>query len=171
MQETPQQYIARILGFSDGQDALAVLSSTTGRLRQLVDGVPLERWRERPAEGRWSPGEVLAHLADAEIVTGWRVRSILAHDGVPLQAFDQNEWASAFKYQEVDPRESLETFAVNRAGLLALLARVDAQRHAHHGMHAERGKETIAHLLRLYAGHDLNHLSQLDRMLGRPDVH
>ena len=109
---------------------------------------------------------MLAHLADAEMVTAWRVRSILASNGTPLQAFDQDAWAEAFKYGEVDPAESLRTFTAARASLLSLLARVDPSRHTHHGLHAERGEETIAHLIQLYAGHDINHLKQIEALVG-----
>lgn len=166
MAETAQEYIARILGNAEGQEGLAVLGQTSGRLKTLLDSAPPEKWRARPAPGRWSAAEVLAHLADCEIVTGWRVRSILASNGTPLQAFDQDAWASAFKYGEIDPAESLQTFTAARASLMSLLARVDPSRHTHHGMHAERGKETIAHLMQLYAGHDINHLKQIEALVG-----
>ena len=167
MTETAQQYIARILSNSEGQDGLAVLEGTASRLQALVTSTPAARWRERPASGRWSAAEVLAHLADAEIVAGWRVRSILACNGIPLQAFDQDAWAEAFKYAEVDPVESLTLFAVARASLLSVLGRVDRSRLSHHGMHAERGQETIAHLIQLYAGHDINHLKQIEALVRR----
>lgn len=165
MSETAQQYIERILKHAEGLDGLAVLAATPARIEALVRTSPPHRWRERPAPGRWSAGEVLAHLADAEIVTGWRVRSILASDGVPLQPFDQEVWAEAFKYGEVDPAESLATFSAARASLLSLLRRVDPARRQHHGLHAERGKEPIEHLIRLYAGHDLNHLKQIEALV------
>lgn len=165
MTETPEQYISRILSFLEGRDPMQVLGRTPGRLRELVASAPRERWARTPAPGRWSAGEVLAHLADAEIVAGWRVRSILARDGVPLQAFDQEVWATAFKYAQVDLQESLATFSAARASLLSLLRRVDPARLEHHGLHAERGKETIPHLIRLYAGHDLNHLAQIERLV------
>lgn len=165
MPETAQQYIARILSNSEGQDGLTVLAGTAGRLRALLDSTPPARWRERPAPGRWSAAEVLAHLADAEIVAGWRVRSILAASGTPLQAFDQDAWAEAFKYAEVDPAESLGLFAAARASLLSLLGRVDRSRLSHHGMHAERGQETVTHLIQLYAGHDINHLKQIEALV------
>lgn len=165
MPETAQEYIARILGNSEGQDGLAVLAQTTARLKALVDTTRPEKWRQRPAHGRWSAGEVLAHLADAELVTAWRVRSILASNGTPLQAFDQDAWADAFKYSDIDPAESLQTFTAARTSLLSLLARVDPSRHTHHGMHAERGEETIGHLIRLYAGHDINHLKQIEALV------
>jgi hypothetical protein len=165
MAETAEQYIARILRHAEGLDGLAVLAATSSRLESLVRTTPPERWRRRPAPERWSAGEVLAHLADAEIVTGWRIRSILASDGVPLQPFDQDAWAEAFKYGEVDRAESLATFSAARASLLSLLRRVDPIRRQHHGLHAERGKEPIEHLIRLYAGHDLNHLEQIEALV------
>jgi hypothetical protein len=163
--ESAQQYIARILAFSDGHDPHAVLASTADRLRSLVASAPPERWHHKPEADKWSAGAVLAHLADAEIVAGWRVRLILGQDGVPLQPFDQEVWAKAFRYEEVDVHESLATFSAARASLMSLLVRVETQRLTHHGMHAERGVETIDHLMRLYAGHDLNHLAQIERLV------
>ena len=163
--ETAQEYIARILAFSEGQDPWAVLGSTPDRLRALVAAAPSERWRRKPAPDKWSAGAVMAHLADAEIVAGWRVRSILGQDGVPLQPFDQEVWARAFGYEQVDVHEALATFSATRASLLSLLGRVEPARLTHHGLHAERGVETISHLMRLYAGHDLNHLAQIERLV------
>jgi len=165
MPETAQQYIARILSNSAGQDGLVVLGRTADRLKTLLESTPVEKWRQRPAPGKWSAAEVLAHLADAEIVAGWRVRSILAASGTPLQAFDQDVWAEAFKYGDVDPAESLRLFTAARASLLSLLGRVDRSRLSHHGMHAERGRETITHLIQLYAGHDINHLKQIEALV------
>ena len=90
---------------------------------------------------------------------------MLATDGTPLQAFDQNAWADAFRYPDSDLAESLDVFETNRRATLSLLRRVDPALHAHHGLHAERGRETITHLIRLYAGHDLNHLAQIEQIL------
>lgn len=163
--ETAQEYIARILAFAEGQDPRVVLKSTADRLRALVAASAPERWHQKAAPDTWSAAAVLAHLADAEIVSGWRVRSILAQDGVPLQPFDQDVWARAFGYERVDVHEALATFSATRASLLSLLARVEPERLTHHGVHAERGVETIAHLMRLYAGHDLNHLTQIERLV------
>ncbi len=165
MRETATDYIARILANVGDRDAWEVLASTATRLRELVAGQPPEALAHKPAPSRWSTKQILAHLADAEIVAAWRVRSILATDNHPLQAFDQDEWARAFRYEDTDPAESLETFEVNRRSLLALLRRVDPSRREHAGLHEERGRETIAHLVRLYAGHDLNHLRQIEDLL------
>src|SRR5215212_4402158 len=128
--ETPQQYISRILSFGEGLDPWTVLSSTAGRLRSLIEGRSREELAHTPDPSRWSASEIIAHLADAEVVAAWRVRSVLAHDGVALQAFDQNAWAAAFRYAEVDATESLQLFDVNRRATLALLRRVDPARHS-----------------------------------------
>ena len=166
MVETPQDYTARILSNVRDKDAWSVLASTPDRLRELVAGRTREALSRTPDPARWSVVQILAHLADSEIVGAWRFRSVLAADGVPLQAYDQNVWAEAFRYGDTDPIESLEVFAANRQATLSLLRRVDPSLHANHGVHAERGRETIEHLVRLYAGHDVNHLEQIERLVG-----
>ena len=165
MHETPDPYVARILSFVGDREPLQILESTAGRLRAVIAGRTHDELSRTPDPARWSAVQILAHLADAEVVAAWRIRSILAADGVPLQPFDQNAWAAAFRYAESDPFESLQLFETNRVATLSLLHRVNPALHANHGMHAERGKETIAHLLRLYAGHDLNHLAQIEKLL------
>ena len=165
MMETAEQYIARILGNVGDRDAHAVLASTPQAVRRLVAGTPESKLTWSAKAGQWSVVQILAHLADAEIVSAWRLRSILAVDNVPLQAFDQDMWCSAFKYAGADPGESLDTFDINRRATLSLLRRVDPPRLEHAGQHQERGRESVAHLVRLYAGHDLNHLKQVEALL------
>lgn len=162
--ETAEHYIARILGHVGSEDPWRVLETTAGRLRYLTAGRSRAELAQSPDPSRWSIVQILAHLADAEVVAGWRFRSILAWDGIPIQPFDQDQWAEAFKYADADPGESLDLFEVSRRANLSLLRRVNPARHAHAGLHAERGKETIAHLVRLYAGHDLNHTRQIESL-------
>jgi mannose-6-phosphate isomerase-like protein (cupin superfamily) len=166
MIETPQQYTARLLSLSANTDPLTVLQTTAARLRTMIAGRTHEELGRQPELDRWSVVQILAHLADAEIVGAWRFRSVLESDGVALQAFDQNVWADGFRYADTDPFESVQLFDVNRRATLALLARVEPKRREHHGMHAERGRESVDHLVRLYAGHDLNHLGQVERLIG-----
>jgi hypothetical protein len=163
--EAPQEYVQRILGNLKGRDPMEVLGATAGRLRGYVRDTPIAVLRRRPAPDKWSGVEIIAHLADVEIVMGWRFRLILAHDGVAVQAFDQDEWVTNLRYQETDPAESVEQFEAARKANLRLLRRVDPTRLENHGMHPERGRETVAQLIRLVAGHDLNHLAQLESLM------
>jgi uncharacterized damage-inducible protein DinB len=168
MQETPQQYIHRMLDYVEGKDPLQVQRSTPRKLANLIRRLGPKDLLHRPAPGKWSIAEILAHLADAELVGGWRMRLILGQNGVPLQPFDQDVWAKTFSYHRRDPRISLETFRVLRQNNLALLRSIPKNLWLNYGMHQERGRETIAHIVRMFAGHDLNHLRQVESIASRP---
>jgi hypothetical protein len=166
--ETAQQYTDRLLGYLGSADPFEVLSSTAPRLRQLIAGRTREELFQRPSPDRWSAAEIVVHLSDAEVVGAWRFRSALAEDAIPFQAYDQTAWAETFRYTQADPVEALDMFAALRRATLSLLRRVDPARFENYGMHAERGRESVRHLVRLYAGHDLNHLRQVEQILGVP---
>ena len=165
MRETPQQYTQRIVGFMEGKQPLTVQTATAKKLERLIKGVPVSKLRKRPAPDKWSVSEILAHLADAEIVGGFRMRFILGAPGTPVVAFDQDSWVTSGHYDKRDPRKSLEQFRVVREANLALLKSLTPDQWKHYGMHSERGQESIEHNVRMFAGHDLNHLQQIERIL------
>jgi hypothetical protein len=90
------------------------------------------------------------------------MRAILGSNGTPIQPFDQDAWASVFEYGKRDVKKSLEVFRVLRENNLAMLKALPRERWDNYGMHAERGKETVAHLARMFAGHDTNHTLQVE---------
>jgi len=165
MSETVQQYTQRILANAQGEDPLKTQSATAKKLARLIKGVPTAKLRKRPAPGQWSVAEILAHLADAEIVIGWRMRSILGAPGTPVQAYDQNAWVIAGHYEKRDPRKSIELHRVVREANLALLKSLSPDQWQQYGQHAERGQESIEHIVRLIAGHDINHIRQIEHIL------
>ncbi len=167
MPETVPQYVDRLLGYTGSLDPLKLLTAAPARIAKLLKGKDRKRLMRRPAPGKWSVAEVLAHLADAELAIGWRLRQILSSDGVALQAYDQDAWANTFGYAKRDPRTSLATYAAIRAANVLLLKSVPRQLWENHGTHAERGRETVAHMMRLAAGHDLNHQQQIERIVKR----
>jgi DinB superfamily len=164
MPETAQQYIQRILGHVEGQDAMKVQRTTAAKLKKLVHGLTPKQLKWRPEPGKWSIAEILAHLADVEIVASWRMRSIIGANGTTIQPFDQDVWASVFQYSQRDSKSSLEVFRVLRENNLVMLKALPREAWDNHGLHLERGKETIAHLARLFAGHDTNHILQIERI-------
>src|SRR5215471_21483171 len=100
VKETPQQYTKRIVGYVSDQQPLEVQGKTAARLAQLIKGVPDSKLRKRPAADKWSVNEILAHLADAEIVGGFRMRLILGAPGTPITAFDQDSWVTSGHYEK-----------------------------------------------------------------------
>jgi hypothetical protein len=165
MNETAQQYIQRITANVQGAEPLEVQAATAQRLEQLIDGSPASTLRTRPSADAWSAGDILAHLADAEIVIGFRMRLILGAPGTPIAAYDQDSWVSSGHYDQRDPRKSLEQFRVMREANLALLASLTPEQWQQYGIHSERGQETIEQLVRMTAGHDVNHVRQIERLL------
>jgi hypothetical protein len=165
MQETAQQYTRRILGNLEGRKPLEILTATPRRIARLVKGVSRRKLSRRPSPRDWSVTEILAHLADAELVVGYRVRLVLGAGGTSIQAYDQDAWATFSRYATHDPRVSLEAFRASRERLVRLLKSLPAESWNLYGMHAERGKETVARMVEMLAGHDINHLRQIQERL------
>jgi hypothetical protein len=165
MSETAQQYTQRILGNADGKDPLRVQSTTAKTIEKLMKGQSAGKLRKRPAPEKWSVGEIVAHLADAEVIVGWRIRAILARPGTPIQAYDQDALAAARNYAKHDPKKSLEHFRAVRDANLAFYKSLLPEQWKHHGMHSERGEETLERIARLMAGHDINHTLQIEAIL------
>jgi uncharacterized damage-inducible protein DinB len=164
MQETPQQYTQRMLNHSQGKDPLRLQKAAPKKFAALTEALSKKQLARRPGPGKWSISEILAHLADAELVIGYRMRLILAANGTTIQAFDQDAWATTFNYSRRDPKISLETFQALRENNLRLLHSVPRKSWKNYGEHQERGKESIDHIVRMMAGHDLNHLLQVERI-------
>jgi hypothetical protein len=165
MTETPQQYSQRIVAFAEGKQPLAVQAATARKLERLIKSASTRKLRKRPAPGKWSVSEIAAHLADVEVTVGFRIRLILGAPGTPVAAFDQDAWVISLHYEKRDPRRSVEHFRIAREANLALLKSLKPEQWRHYGMHAERGQETIEHIVRMIAGHDLNHLQQIERIV------
>lgn len=166
MPETVVEYTQRLLSYSEGSDPLIILGSTADKLAALVRDLGSEQVFRSPAPGKWSIAQILAHLADAELAIAWRLRQILSTNGVALQAYDQDRWEATFNYADRDPQVSLATFRALRAADVALLKSVPESLWDNYGMHQERGKETIHHMAKMTAGHDLNHLRQIEKIIG-----
>ena len=170
MTETPQQYTQRILSNAEGQDPIKVQTATNKKLARLIEGVPAAELRKRPSPEKWSVAEILAPLADVEIVIGWRMRSILGDPGTNVQAYDQNSWVTSGHYEKRDSNKSLELHRVLREANLDLLDSLTPGQWTQFGQHSERGRECIEHIVRMVAGHDINHIQQIERILTRPKM-
>ena len=167
MSETPQQYTQRILGYVEGKQPLAVQAATAKKLDRLIKGVSTAKLRKRPAPEKWSVSEIVAHLADGEIVGAFRMRLILGSPGAHIVAYDQDQWVTSGHYDKRDPRESVEQFRVLREANLALLKSLKPEQWKDYGVHSERGQESIEQIVRMFAGHDINHLQQIEKILAR----
>jgi hypothetical protein len=113
------------------------------------------------APGKWSIRQLIAHLADAEMVGAQRFRQVIAEDNPPLGAFDQDAWARNLDYARKQPKQSLESFRRVRAENYELLKSLPESAFERTGVHSERGAVTLRQLLDTYAEHAESHARQM----------
>ena len=158
-------YVRALLEVLGDRRPLDVLPELVPWIETRVRGVDPQALARPEAPGKWSVIEVVQHLADSELVLGFRARMILSEDRPPLQGYDQEKWASLFRYADVSLDRALDQLRVLRVANLTLLGRLGPAELAREGLHSERGPESLGHLLKLMAAHDLVHRRQIDRVL------
>jgi hypothetical protein len=147
-------------------DALKVIEGTPARIAQLTGGVGADRVGRRPAPGKWSVREIVADLADCELVFGFRLRQTLAEDHPVVQPFDQDRWAA--RNANVDLAAALGLFEAVRGWNMLLIEGADEGERQRLTTHPERGTMSFWTIVETMAGHDTNHLQQIERLVSLP---
>lgn len=150
--------------FLDGRALNAILAATPREVGRLILAIGANRENTAPAPGKWSPAEIVAHLADCELVFGFRLRQTLAEDSPVIQPFDQDKWART--YTGVPAKQALEVFTALREWNLRLIELAMPEAAERPVTHPERGAMTFLTIVETMAGHDLNHLGQLKKLAG-----
>jgi hypothetical protein len=133
-------------------------------LAVVLTGVFGEEEDFTPAPGRWSARQIVAHLADSELVSAHRMRLVLAEENPTLTAFDQDAWARNLDYARRKPKQSLETFRRLRAENLELLTGLPESAFERAGNHTARGPVTLRGLVEGIAAHAESHARQLQAL-------
>ena len=158
-------YVRALLGVLGDRDPLEVLAELDGWLDRRFEGVTEAALRRPEAPGKWAAADVVQHLADSELVLGFRMRMILTEDRPAIQGYDQDKWATTLRYPEVPLAEARAQLRALRAVNLRVLDRLGPAEWERVGMHSERGPESLGHLIKLMGAHDLVHRRQIDRVL------
>jgi uncharacterized damage-inducible protein DinB len=146
------------------RDPREVIAATALELHRLVGRIGAARVATPRAPGKWSARDILCHLADCEVVFAFRLRQALAEDHHVIQPFDQNEWART--YATLDANAALSTFEAVRNWNLAFVKSLTPEQRAKTVTHPERGVMTVETIVETMAGHDLNHLAQVEAIAG-----
>lgn len=157
-------YIEAVLDLVGDRNPVELLEELPTALEAIVAGVGGAELRRPEAEGKWSMSEVLAHLSDSELVWAYRLRMVLAEADPVLTGYDQDRWATYLRYRDRDPEAAVEEIRFFRGRNLELVKGLSDEERARSGRHSERGRESVEHMIRLYAGHDLVHRRQLERI-------
>ena len=154
----PERYRAAL----GDDDPLFAMAEAPERLRKLVRGLTEEQLATAPAPGKWSIKQIVAHLADGEVILGSRYRFAAAHERPPIAGYDQDLFVERLGVENTTTEELLADFELARAVNLGLLQRLPEGALERVGIHAERGEESIAKMVAMYAGHDRVHLEQIE---------
>ncbi|WLT32608.1 DinB family protein [Geothrix sp. PMB-07] len=134
-------------------------------LRQAWEEVPAEARTWRPAEGKWSAHEVVAHCADSETYSAIRIRLLLAEAEPFIVGYDENAWAQRFDYHASDPELALRLVEMVRSYTSAMLARLPEEAWGRMGRHSHSGPYGTDDWLRSYGEHLEIHAAQIRRNL------
>jgi hypothetical protein len=155
-------YTSRILGLLGDKPLLGVLESTPTKLQQHFDRLGPQGLKKSYGPGKWTAGQIFGHLADAEMAIGFRSRQAVVEPNHRIQPFDQDQWAR--NYARQDAAAAVKACIALRAWNLSFWRTLSAEDLARVAFHPERGDESVETILKLLAGHDLNHLAQLEQI-------
>jgi uncharacterized damage-inducible protein DinB len=133
-------------------------------LAMVLTGVSGEEEDFAIAPGKWNVRQIVAHVADAELVGAHRFRQVIAEENPTLIAYDQDEWVRNLEYARRKPKQSLETFRRIRAENYELLKGLAPEAFERAGIHSENGRTTLLEMLEGYANHAESHARQLQEI-------
>ena len=150
--------------YLENRDPLAVAAATPAKIVFLIRGLSPSHLAKRPGPGKWSIQEIISHLTDTDMVMACRARWIAFEDHPTLVPFDQEKWASGRVRERESLAETIERFRLLRSSQVRMFRHASKQDFQRTGLHPERGVVTLREQLETLAGHDLNHLLQIQRL-------
>jgi hypothetical protein len=151
---TPEERQKLIAQYAAGYDEVV----------KSLEGFPSGQLTAHPISGKWSACEIVQHLADSEMNSAIRLRRLLAEDRPVIQSYDQEDYATRFKYNERDFAPALEAFRGARATTAQLLSQMSDEDWKREGWHPESGLYSAEQWLKIYAAHAHNHAAQIRRL-------
>ena len=160
----PSAYVASRLALVGERDPVALLDAAPGRIAEAVGGLSDDDARQPEGPGAWSVLQVVRHLADSEIVYGYRLRLIVAADRPDVPGYDQEAWTDRLHSHRGTVGEAVEDYAAARRTTVRFLRSLDDDQWDRVGFHNERGEESVRRIATLLAAHDLGHERQIARI-------
>ena len=130
-----------------------------------VSGLSEQILRYKPFPEKWCVLEILGHLADVEIVYGYRLRQMLADTKPVIVPLDQDAWARNLNYLDSPPSELVAFYGLGRHHNLRLLRNLKASDLSKSAFHPEMQQEmNVADLVERMGGHGATHVQQIEKL-------
>jgi len=135
------------------------------QIAAAVSGLPDKVLRYKPSPDKWSILEILAHLADMEILYAYRSRQILADKAPAIAPIEPDDWGRHLGYIDTPASESVALSGLMRHHNLRLLRRLNAADLQKGAFHPELKRQlTLEEIMGMMVRHGPNHLEQIEKL-------
>ncbi len=146
------------------EDLLRRYEDGVNAIENAVRGLSQEVLDRAPQPGKWSIRQLLAHVADADLVIAVRIRFVAAEPGSPLKGFDQDKWANGLGYAQMPAEQSLALLRAVRQQTATMLRTLPDSAWNQVGRHEERGELSLAKLLQEVVNHAEHHAERIHQL-------
>lgn len=141
---------------------LTRLMGAPARLSKALRAFSPEALRRAPQPGKWSAIEIACHLRDIDRLYAERVTKAAFSERPAFWMMDNALVSEKLGYRDADPAAVLKEHRRRREDLVSLLRALPHEGWQRRGLHPKRGELTIEQLAEVIAGHDENHLGQIE---------
>lgn len=150
---------AKYLGTAD---PLATISASPRIVKAIIRSMSLAALNYERAPGKWSVRDIVCHLSEVELAFAFRLRQAAAAPDHLIQPFDQDAWAKNSRHTSCPSAHEL--FESVRRSNVDFIRRLPTEIFATTVTHPERGAMTFQDLVETMAGHDINHIWQIEAL-------
>jgi hypothetical protein len=141
------------------------LKATPASLRGAVRALKGAQIATALADGEWSTLDVVRHIRASDAILAPRIMQALVRDRPLFPSFDHQGWAELIAAADVPVDAQLAAFAIQRAELTALLRTLTVEQWQRMSVHEKRGEQSIAEICEHIAGHEAEHVAQIEAMV------
>ncbi|WP_163875582.1 DinB family protein [Paenibacillus favisporus] len=146
------------------EDIIQEYASGYAMLREAIEGLTEEELRYKPAPDQWSIHQIIIHVADSEMSSTSRLKTVLAEDEPTLISFDQDAWANNLGYDLLDREQYLQLFKLLRLSMQTILDNLTNEQIERVGVYIDQARFSFKQLLVFRVEHVRGHLAQIERV-------
>ena len=150
-----------MLSKEDRKQAIEQIRQMPAKLEAAVAGLTDKQLDTPYGEGKWTPRQVVHHVADSHMNALARMKLILTEAKPTWFAYKQDEWVKTPDVLTLTPRVSLDIIRGVQERMAMLLEGLDENDWKRVGVHPERGEMTIDDLAALYSVHGDKHVGHI----------
>jgi hypothetical protein len=148
-------------------DIVAQLKSQRESVVAFLRTIPESRSTILHPPYTWTIRQVVGHLTDGERIFGYRALRIARGDTTALPGFDENEYARAPEFANVDLARLVDEFDAVRASTIALYENLAPESWSRRG-HANGQPVSVRALAYITVGHTIHHANIVRKRLESP---